>query len=73
MSIEVKEILIKTYYFISKIKRVYIMLKQAYNIFLKELTLGSQELILQIVVKAYNNTPGTNGLSVTNTHVTRGP
>jgi hypothetical protein len=65
MSIEVKEILIKTYHFIGKIKRVYIILKQAYSIFLKELTLGSRELILQIIVKTCNNTPRANGLSPT--------
>jgi hypothetical protein len=61
----VKEILIKVYYFVGKIERAYAILKQAYNIFLKELTLGSRELILQIVVKACNNTPGANRLSPT--------
>jgi hypothetical protein len=65
MSIEVKKILIEVYYFISKIERVYVMLKRVYSIFLKELTLGSRELILQIIIKACNDTPGTNGLSPT--------
>jgi hypothetical protein len=65
MSIEVKEILIKVYHFVSKIKHAYAMLKQAYNIFLKELTLGSREFILQIAVKTCNNTPGANRLSPT--------
>jgi hypothetical protein len=65
MSIEVKEIPIKAYHSVGKIERVYTMLKQAYSIFLKELTLGSRELILQIVIKVCNNTPGANGLSPT--------
>jgi len=64
MSTEVKEILIKTYNNIGKIKRFYIPLQRLYEILQDELKKENldKNIILQMAVKAINNTAGPERL-----------
>jgi hypothetical protein len=64
MSTEVKEVPVKAYNSISKVEKYHAPLRRLYEILrdkLKEENLN-KELILQIAVKAINNTARPNGL-----------
>jgi len=62
MAIKVKEVPIKAYNSIKKVERYYILLHQVYKIISLELEDASKELILQIAVKAANNSARPDGL-----------
>jgi hypothetical protein len=62
MVIKVKEVPIKAYNNIKKVERYYIPLRYIYKIISSELKGISKELILQIAVKAVNNSADPNGL-----------
>jgi hypothetical protein len=64
MSTEVKEVPVEAYNSISKVEKYHAPLRRSYEILrdkLKEENLN-KELILQMAVKAVNNTAGPNGL-----------
>jgi len=62
MAIKVKEVPIKTYNSVRKIERYHVPLRYVYKIISLELKGVSKELILQIAVKAVNDSAGPNGL-----------
>jgi hypothetical protein len=62
MAIEIKEVPIKAHNSISKVKRYHTLLRQAYNIISLELNSSSKDLILQIVVKAVNDSASPDSL-----------
>ena len=62
MVIKVKEVPIKIYNSIRKVEWYYIPLYYIYKIISSELKGISKELILQIAVKAINNSASLNGL-----------
>ena len=55
MAIEVKEVFIKVYNSVKKVKWYYMPLHYIYEIIFSELKSASKELTLQIAVKAVNN------------------
>jgi hypothetical protein len=55
MNINVKEVLVKAHNSINKIEQYHSLLQQAYKILSSELLLANKEAILQIAVKAVNN------------------
>jgi hypothetical protein len=65
MDIETKKVPIEVYYSISKIECYYMLLRRAYNILIKELLDTDRNILLQIAIKAINNTAGPNGLILT--------
>ena len=62
MVIKVKEVPIKVYNSVRKVKWYYMPLYHIYKIISLELKGVSEELILQIAVKAINNSAGLDGL-----------
>ena len=60
--IKVKEVPIKVYNSIEKIKYYYILLHRVYKIISLKLKSTSKELTLQMAVKAINNSAGLDGL-----------
>jgi len=62
MAIKVKEVPIKAYNSVRKVKRYYALLRRAYKIISLELEDASKELTLQIAVKAINDSAGPDGL-----------
>ena len=60
--IKVKEVPIKAYNSVKKVERYYIPLHHIYKIISSELKGVSEELILQIAVKAINNSASPNRL-----------
>ncbi len=60
--IKIKEVPIKAYNSISKIKHYHALLQQVYNIILLELNSSSKDFILQMAVKAINNLASPNSL-----------
>ena len=62
MAIKVKEVPVKVYNSIRKVKQYYTLLHRVYKIILLELEDASKELTLQIAVKAINNSAGPDGL-----------
>jgi len=62
MEIKVKEVPIKAHNSVRKVERYYTLLQQAYKIISLELEGASKELILQIAVKAVNNSASPDGL-----------
>ena len=62
MAIKVKEVPIKAYNSIGKVERYYAPLRRAYKIISSELEDASEELILQMAVKAVNDSAGPDGL-----------
>jgi len=62
MAIKVKEVPIKAYNSVGKVERYHTPLYRVYKIISLELEGASEELILQIAVKAINNSAGPNRL-----------
>jgi len=62
MAIKVKEVPIKAHNSIRKVERYYTLLRRAYKIISLELENASEELTLQIAVKAINDSAGPDGL-----------
>ena len=62
MVIKVKEVPIKVYNNIGKVERYYMPLYHIYKIISSELKGVSEELTLQIAVKAINNSTSLDGL-----------
>jgi hypothetical protein len=65
MNINIKKVLVKAYNSISKVKQYYNLLQQAYKILSSELLLANKEAILQITVKAVNDSAGPDGIMPT--------
>jgi len=62
MAIEVKEVPVKAHNSIRKVERYYALLRRVYEIISLELKDASEELTLQMAIKAVNNSAGPNGL-----------
>jgi len=62
MAIKVKEVPIKAYNSIRKVERYYTLLCRAYKIISLELENASEELTLQIAIKAVNDSASPDGL-----------
>ena len=62
MAIKVKEVPIKVYNSIKKVEQYYIPLRRVYKIIFLELEDANKELILQMAVKAVNNSTGPDRL-----------
>ena len=62
MAIEVKEVPVKAHNSVGKVEWYYMLLCCAYKIISSELKGASEELTLQIAVKAVNDSAGPNGL-----------
>ena len=62
MAIKVKEVSIKAYNSIRKVERYYTLLRRVYKIISSELENASEELTLQIAIKAINNSTGLDRL-----------
>jgi hypothetical protein len=62
MEIKVKEVPVKAHNSIGKVERYHTPLRRAYEIISLELEGASEELILQMAVKAVNNSAGPDGL-----------
>jgi hypothetical protein len=58
-------VLVEAYWSIRKVEYYYIVLCCIYQIISKELPDLNKEMVLQIAVKAINNTAGPNGLILT--------
>ena len=62
MVIKVKEVFVKVYNSVKKVKQYYILLRRVYKIISLKLKGASEELTLQIAVKAVNNSISLNRL-----------
>jgi len=62
MAIKVKEVPIKAYNSVGKVKRYYALLYRVYKIISLELENASEELTLQMAIKAVNDSAGLDGL-----------
>jgi hypothetical protein len=62
MNINVKKVLVKAYNSIGKVERYYGLLQQAYKILSSELLSANKEVILQMAVKAVNDSAGPDGI-----------
>ena len=62
MAMKVKEVPIKAYNSIRKVERYHAPLRRVYEIISSELEDASEELTLQMAVKAVNNSAGPDGL-----------
>ena len=62
MAIKVKEVPIKAYNNIRKVKQYYMLLRRIYEIISLKLKGTSKELTLQIAIKAINNSTSPNRL-----------
>ena len=62
MTIEVKEVSVKAYNNVGKVEQYHALLCCVYEIISSELEDISKELILQMAVKAVNNSAGPDGL-----------
>jgi hypothetical protein len=62
MNIDVKEVLVKAHNSISKVKRYYSLLRRAYKILSSELLSANKKAILQMTVKAVNDSAGPDGI-----------
>jgi len=62
MAIKVKEVPVKAYNNIKKVERYYALLRHIYKIISLELEGASKELILQMAIKAINNSTGLDRL-----------
>jgi len=62
MAIEVKEVPVEVYNSIRKVERYHTPLRRVYEIISLKLKGASEELILQIAVKAINDSAGLDGL-----------
>jgi hypothetical protein len=62
MAIEVKEVPVKAHNSVGKVERYHAPLRRAYEIISTELDDASEELVLQMAVKAMNDLAGPDGL-----------
>jgi hypothetical protein len=62
IAIEIKEVLVEAHNSIGKVECYHTLLHWAYDIISSELNSSSKDLILQIAVKAINNSAGSNSL-----------
>ncbi len=62
LNIDIKEILVEAYNSIGKVERYYGLLRRAYEILTNELPTTSKDVLLQIVVKAINDSAGLDGI-----------
>jgi hypothetical protein len=62
MNIDVKEVLVEAYNSIGKVERYYGSLRRAYKILSSELLSANKEAILQMAVKAVNDSAGPDGI-----------
>jgi hypothetical protein len=62
MAIEVKEVPVKAHNSVGKVERYHTLLRRAYEIISLELNGASEELVLQMAVKAVNDSAGPDGL-----------
>jgi hypothetical protein len=62
ISIEVREVPVEAHHSIGKVERYHVPIRRAFNILKEELPDASTEGILQMAVKAVNDTAGPNGL-----------
>ena len=62
MAIKVKEVPIKVYNSVRKVKQYYTLLRRVYKIISLELEGTSKKLILQIAIKAVNDSAGPDRL-----------
>jgi len=62
MAIEVKEVSVEAYNSVRKVEQYHMPLCRTYEIISLELEGASKELILQMAVKAVNNSAGPDGL-----------
>jgi len=62
MAIKVKEVPIKAYNSVGKVERYYTLLRRVYKIISLELEDASEELTLQMAIKAVNNSASLDGL-----------
>jgi hypothetical protein len=62
MNINVKKVLVKAYNSINKVERYYNLLQQTYKILSSELLLTNKKAILQITVKAVNDSARPDGI-----------
>jgi hypothetical protein len=58
-------VLVKAHNSIGKVERYYSLLRQAYKILSSELPSANKEVILQIAVKAVNDSAGLDGIMLT--------
>jgi hypothetical protein len=65
ISTKVKIVLVKAYYFISKVERYYIVICRAYSIINAEIQGITKEIALQITFKAINDFIRLNSLILT--------
>ena len=65
LAIKVYKVLIKVYNSVGKVKRYYISLQQVYKILKQEIIDINKKTILQIAIKAINNSIGPNSLVLT--------
>jgi hypothetical protein len=62
MAIEVKEVPVKAHNSVGKVERYHTLLRRVYKIISLELNSASEELVLQMAVKAMNDSAGPDGL-----------
>ena len=62
MDITVKEVPVKAHNSISKIERYHTLLRRAFKILVKELPNTLKNAVLQMLVKAINNSAGLEGI-----------
>jgi len=62
MAIEVKEVPVKAHNSVRKVERYHTLLRRVYKIISLELNGASEELVLQMAVKAVNDSAGPDGL-----------
>ncbi|PVH90773.1 hypothetical protein DM02DRAFT_577620, partial [Periconia macrospinosa] len=62
MAIEIKEVPVEAHNSVGKVERYHAPLRRAYEIISSELEVASKELILQMAVKAVNDSAGPDGL-----------
>jgi len=62
MAIKVKEVPVKAHNSIRKVERYYALLRRVYKIISLELECASEDLILQIAIKAINNSTSLDRL-----------
>ena len=61
MAIKVKEVPVEAYNSVKKVEQYYILLRCVYEIISSELKSISEELTLQIAIKAVNDSAGLDG------------
>ena len=62
MNIEIKEVPVEAHNSIGKVERYHALLRRAYQILASELPNTSKDLILQMAVKAINDSAGPDGI-----------